>query len=95
MKLSSGVITSEFWMALAALAGKVITLLVVLQVIHTTDPNNLTQAISSVILGIGTIWGLAKTNSTYTNNRTELKVEAMKSEAQQVPRTPGTTILTP
>lgn len=80
--LASGFLTSEFWVALAALAGKVVVLLLTLNVIRTSDPNALTQTVTEVVLGVGTIWGLTHTAAKYSDNRTQLKTAALKAAPQ-------------
>jgi hypothetical protein len=76
-------VTSEFWLKLAALGGSVAAMLVTMNVIHTSDQNALTQTITQVILGIGTIWGLVHASNNYANNRTDLKAAALKASAKQ------------
>ena len=74
-----GVLTSEFWVALAALAAKVITLLVVLNVIKNIDPNRLTEAISAVIAAVGALVTISHGAANYVTNRTNLKAAALKA----------------
>lgn len=78
--MKPGWLSSEFFVALAALATKVVTLLLVLNLIHTSDPDKLSQAISAVILGVGALFATSQTSANYANNRTRLKMEAMKVE---------------
>jgi acyl dehydratase len=82
--LASGFVTSEFWIALAALAGKIVVLIYVLIAVsktNPTDPNALITAISEVILAVGTIWGISHGAANYANNRTQLKTEAVRANA--------------
>lgn len=74
-----GVLSSEFWVALAALAAKVITLLVVLNVIKNTDPGQLTEAISAVIAAVGALVTISHGATNYVTNRTNLKTAALKA----------------
>ncbi len=79
--LASGFVTSEFWMALAALAGKMVALYFVVHTISLTDPNSqnaLASSVMMVVLGIGTVVGIAHGASNYSNNRTQLKMEAVR-----------------
>lgn len=92
--LGSGWVSSEFWMALAALAGKLLTVYFVIRTVSLTDPNSqsaLIQAITMAVMGIGTVVGIAYGASNYTNNRTELKAEAVRAMG---PTPPPTTIIT-
>jgi hypothetical protein len=82
--LASGWISSEFWLALAAIAGKVVVFLITMQVIHTTDPNGLAQQVIDLVTAIGTLVTIAYGAGNYVNRRTQLKTEAMKADAQMM-----------
>lgn len=81
--MKPGFLTSEFWVALAALAGKVVAFLVTVKAAQTTDPNQLSTIVSEVVSGIGAIVALTHGSNTYVRSRTELKARAL---AQQPPR---------
>lgn len=79
--MKPGWLSSEFFVALAALATKVVMLFAVLNMIHGTDPDKLGQAVSEVILGIGGLFATSATAANYTTNRTRLKAEAVRVAA--------------
>ena len=87
--LSPGFLTSEFWVKLPALSGAIITFLISTNVIKTSDPNSLIQALSNVLIGVGTIVGLIWGSTSYANNRTKLKMAAVQS----LPATHGSVVI--
>lgn len=79
--VTSGWRSSEFWASIGALAASIITLVVLFGFIKPQDQESVTKAVSEVIAAIGAIvvqWGVART---YTSNRTDLKLEAMRMNA--------------
>lgn len=79
--LAVGVLTSEFWLALAALAGKVTILLFTLNLIHSTDPDKVVQQITEVITAVGALFAISHGVTNYVTNRTNLKAAAVRAEA--------------
>lgn len=79
--MKPGWLSSEFFANLAALAGKIIVLLVGVHLIHTADPAALTQQISDVILAVGALITISYGSANYTNNRTQLKSQLLAQTA--------------
>lgn len=75
--LRSGFLTSEFWVSLAALAGKIVVLLVSLNYIGAAQQENITKAITDLLLAVGTLVALTQSTKSYVKNRTELKMASL------------------
>jgi hypothetical protein len=82
MTPKAGWLSSEFWLSLSALAGKLVTLFFVLRTINASDPNApnaLINALGPAIVGVGAVLSIAMGQSAYINSRTQVKLAAMKS----------------
>lgn len=89
--LASGWMTSEFWMALAGLAGKVTILLFTLNLIHSSDPDKVVQQITEVVAAVGALFAISQTTANYIRGRSLVKAEAVK--AQALGCLPGPTVI--
>lgn len=100
---SSGFLSPEFWVALAALAAKLVALFFVIRSVSLTDPNSqgaITQAVVAVIAGIGALFTINQGASNYVNKQMGLKAEMFRAammratvvNQRHVPSTPATTI---
>ncbi len=89
----AGWLTSEFWLAVAGVAAKVVIVLVILGVIPADKQEGTTQAVINLIISIGGILGISLGTTSYAKGRTEIKKEMLRSQANrmyyQPPHQPG------
>jgi len=94
--MKSGFLTSEFWVALASLASKIVVFYFAVRTINAADPNApnvIINVLTPVILGVGTIWGLTHGSNTYVKSQAALRSKAMDKTPRPTdlrpPRQPG------